>query len=265
MYKDTVEVTGCHMSEYDTDEDGVNGDLIYPTGNDQCPFTSNSSIQSGFTTFGTLDTFGCWYGDDDSDEDGYRLYEDACPDTSLDLTAAEKLTILSEGELRGCSAYQRDEDGDGVMTAMDECLDTPAGESVEKTGKYAGCSLDERVERGDTSAVLQKNMVWIILAIVVVVLMGVILTVTILRRGQDESPVESTWQETQPMHMGYEMPTQAAPVATVAPVAPITIPDYTQLPGGGGYVTGAMGETIYNAPDGSAWQMNADGSFTRIQ
>ena len=111
-------------------------------------------------------------------------------------------------------------------------------------------------------------MIWIILAIVVVVLMGVILTVTILRRGQDEPTVESTWQETPAAHMGYEMPAQAAPVApvaAVAPAAPITIPDYTQLPGGGGYVTGAMGETIYNAPDGSAWQMNADGSFTRIQ
>jgi len=42
------------------------------------------------------------------------------------------------------------------------------------------------------------------------------------------------------------------------------IPDYTHLPGGGTYSTGAMGETIYNAPDGSNWQMQADSSFIRI-
>jgi len=46
--------------------------------------------------------------------------------------------------------------------------------------------------------------------------------------------------------------------------APQVAADYTQLPGGGSYSTGAMGETIYNAPDGSNWQMQADSSFTRI-
>jgi hypothetical protein len=57
--------------------------------------------------------------------------------------------------------------------------------------------------------------------------------------------------------MGY-----GAPPAVAA--APQVIPDYTHLPGGGTYSTGAMGETIYNAPDGSNWQMQADSSFTRI-
>ena len=55
-------------------------------------------------------------------------------------------------------------------------------------------------------------------------------------------------------------PTMMAPQA---PVAPQTVPDYTHLPVGGQYVSGHAGETVYLAPNGTAWTMQADNSFIR--
>ena len=154
-------------------------------------------------------------------------------------------------------AVTLDEDADGVMTDIDVCLETPAGESVQTSGDYAGCSLDERVNLGDTSAVLQKNMVFIIIGVVLLLGIAAMTTVLILRKNGESTAAQVSWD--QPM-----MPSDpfAAPAAVSA--TPQVLSDYTQLPGGGGYSTGAMGETIYNAPDGSNWQMQTDGSFIRI-
>ena len=52
-------------------------------------------------------------------------------------------------------------------------------------------------------------------------------------------------------------------MAPQAPVAPQTVPDYTHLPVGGQYVSGHAGETVYLAPNGTAWTMQADNSFIR--
>ena len=251
MYRTQTSVDGCHVSEYDIDEDGVAGDLVTPNGADQCESTSNQTTRSIYPAFGDIDSFGCWAGDADSDSDGIRLYLDIC------LNTPEGEEVLTEGELIGCSASQRDEDADGVKTDIDVCLDTPEGESVQSSGEYAGCSLDERVNLGDTSAVLQKNMLFIIIGLILVLGIAVMTTVLIMRKGNESTPPQASWD--QPM-----MPSDpfAAPVA--APVAPQVLSDYTQLPGGGGYSTGAMGETIYNAPNGTNWQMQTDGSFIRI-
>ena len=80
-YKTQTEMDGCHVSEYDIDEDGVAGDLVSPLGYDQCVGTSDSVTRSNYSGFGEVDVFGCWYGDYDSDSDGVRLYLDQCPDT----------------------------------------------------------------------------------------------------------------------------------------------------------------------------------------
>ncbi|MEE2758527.1 MAG: thrombospondin type 3 repeat-containing protein [Candidatus Thermoplasmatota archaeon] len=250
IYRTQTSIDGCHVSEYDIDLDGVPGDLVTPNGADQCPFTSNESTRLLHSTFGDVDSFGCWSGDDDSDSDGIRLYQDMCLDTPDDEE------VLTEGDLMGCSASQRDEDTDGVKTSIDVCPDTPEGESVETSGEYAGCSLDERVNLGDTSAVLQKNMIFIIIGLVLVLGIIAMATVLVIRKnGQSPAP-QASWD--QPM---VPVDFTAAPAT---PVAPQVLSDYTQLPGGGGYSTGAMGETIYNAPDGSNWQMQTDGSFIRI-
>jgi hypothetical protein len=161
--------------------------------------------------------------------------------------------VLTEGELIGCAASERDEDDDSVMTDADVCLDTPSGVEVEKSGDYVGCSLEERVELGDTSAILEKNIIWVILGSVIVLLAVVLLTLSVLRRGGSKDVPEASWDEV-PM----------APPGFGAPAVAQIISDYTQLPGGGSYSTGPMGETIYNAPDGSAYQMQTDGSFIRV-
>ncbi|MEE2812331.1 MAG: thrombospondin type 3 repeat-containing protein [Candidatus Thermoplasmatota archaeon] len=250
---DVVEMNGCRMSEYDDDADGVQGDRSHPLGKDQCLETTDLSTRMNHSSF-EFQNNGCWDGDKDDDGDGILLYQDICPNTP------DGEPVLSEGPLKGCSESERDEDGDGVMTADDKCLDTPDDESVEKSGKYTGCSFDERLEMGDTSAVIEKNMVWIILGSVATLLLAVALTMTFLRRNRGNAE-ESQWVGQMPDQFGGQVEIQTSPVAQ----APMAVSDYTQLPGGGQYVTGSMGETIYNAPDMSAWQMNADGSFTRIQ
>ena len=249
-YKTQTAVDGCHVSEYDIDVDGVAGDLVSPFGPDQCVGTSDAATRTNHSGYGDVDAFGCWYGDDDSDNDGVRLYLDRC------LATPEGESVMDAGpELLGCSASQRDEDGDGVMSDVDQCPETPSGEEVQTDGEYAGCSLDERVNLGDTSAVLQKNMLWIIIGSVLIIGIVVMATIVVLRRGNESTGASQSMFMDQPAgQMGYAS----------APAAPQVLPDYTHLPGGGTYSTGAMGETIYNAPDGSNWQMQADSSFTRI-
>ena len=53
-------IGGCHVSEYDGDEDGVAGDLVIPNGADQCASTSNESTRANYPSFGDVDSFGCW-------------------------------------------------------------------------------------------------------------------------------------------------------------------------------------------------------------
>ena len=251
-YKTLTEIDGCHISEYDIDLDGVNGDLIHPLGQDQCPLTSNESTIASNAGFGAIDTFGCWGGDDDTDADGVRLYLDKCPDTPAGQSVED-----AGPELVGCSDSQRDEDGDGVMSDIDACPETPSDEEVQTDGDYAGCSLDERVNLGDTSAVMQKNLLWIILGSVLIIGIAVMGTLLVLRRKDDTSSFEGSWDQSMAAPTDFGVPQSA-------PTSPQMVSDYTQLPGGGSYSTGAMGETIYNAPDGTNWQMQANSSFIRI-
>jgi hypothetical protein len=160
-------------------------------------------------------------------------------------------------ELVGCSDSQRDEDADGVMSDIDVCPDTPAKEDVQTEGEYAGCSLDERVSKGDTSAVLQKNLLWIVIGSLFFIGLAVMGTLMVLRRKEQAPTVSGSFEQSMVAPTGFA---QAPAVAA----APQVAADYTQLPGGGGYSTGAMGDTIYNAPDGSNWQMQTDSSFIRI-
>ena len=248
-YKSQTEVDGCHVSEYDLDGDGVTGDFVHPHGDDQCTGTSNETVRANNPAFGSLD-FGCWYGDDDSDADAILLHLDQCPETP----AGED--VLTEGELIGCAASERDEDGDGVSTDVDVCPETPEGVDVVAEGQYAGCSLEERVELGDTSAVIEQNILFIVGGAVLLFVVVAALATMVLRRGGGASDGAVDWDAVPAVPPGFDM--------AAASGQPQVAKDYTALPGGGSYSTGAMGETIYNAPDGSDWQMQTDGSFIRI-
>jgi len=54
-----------------------------------------------------------------------------------------------------------------------------------------------------------------------------------------------------------------AVTAPPPPQQPARVADYTGLPPGGSYDQ-STGVTLYNAPDGSKWQMLADGGFLRL-
>ena len=77
-------------------------------------------------------------------------------------------------------------------------------------------------------------------------------------------------QSFQPVQPVAQAPTAPQPVAQaptapqpVAPMQPTTVADYTGLPPGGQYDQ-STGHTIYIQADGVRWQMNADGSFNRL-
>ena len=143
-----------------------------------------------------------------------------------------------------------------MMSDIDACPETPAKEDVQTEGEYAGCSLDERVNLGDTSAILQKNLLWIVIGSLFFIGLAIMGTLMVLRRKEQAPAAVGSFEQSMVAPAGFAAPAVAA--------APQVAADYTQLPGGGSYSTGAMGETIYNAPDGTNWQMQADSSFIRI-
>jgi len=84
-------------------------------------FTADETFW-GYSFTGGLSYF---FGAKDSDKDGVKDKNDACPDTPLGVVVDD----------RGCPV---DSDGDGVADYMDDCPNTPAGAPVDA----AGCPLD---------------------------------------------------------------------------------------------------------------------------
>lgn len=84
-------------------------------------FTANETFW-GYSFSGGISYF---FGSKDTDKDGVKDKNDACPDTPLGVTVDES----------GCPV---DSDGDGVPDYLDECPDTPAGAPVDSRG----CPLD---------------------------------------------------------------------------------------------------------------------------
>ncbi len=76
----------------------------------------------GYSISGGISYF---FGRKDSDKDGVKDSDDACPDTPQGV----------EVDVRGCPV---DSDGDGVADYLDNCPDTPAGARVNAQG----CPLD---------------------------------------------------------------------------------------------------------------------------
>jgi hypothetical protein len=100
-----------------------------------------------------------------------------------------------------------------------------------------------------------------VISLVVLLVIAGTLAAMLLRGGrEDELTIININTETA---WGAET---VAPVEAAQPAATsvgTSMPDYTQLTPGGQYVTGHAGETVYLAPDGTAWTMQADSSFVR--
>ena len=76
-----------------------------------------------------------------------------------------------------------------------------------------------------------------------------------------QQPVQPIAQQpVQPVQPIVQQPPAPQPAA---PIQPTTVADYTGLPHGGHYDQ-STGQTIYVQADGIRWQMNADGSFNRL-
>ena len=114
-------------------------------------------------------------------------------------------------------------------------------------------------ESSSESGGMSTTVILALVGLVILMLFAGVLGTMLLRGGREE---EVDWAAAQP---SFEVPTATAPPVAMSAAAPVaqTAPDYTHLTPGGQYVTGNVGETVYLAPDGSAWTMQADSSFVR--
>ena len=184
-----------------------------------------------------------------------------CPDTDEFATVSKD---LESPEIMGCADNQLDFDEDGITNDLDICPDTPITIEVQTDGERIGCSLEQRVELGDLDAVVQKNILLIVIGTLVLIAMLGGVGFVLIRGGDNSQPgieMMMAQQAAPMMHTGA--PPMPAPPG-FAPAQPTHVADYTGLPPGGHYDQGYDGSTIYISPDATQWQMNADGSFTRI-
>ncbi|MEC9090663.1 MAG: hypothetical protein VYC11_04770, partial [Candidatus Thermoplasmatota archaeon] len=125
----------------------------------------------------------------------------------------------------------------------------------DNTNNGTGTNEDsEKKSEGMDSTVLVG-----IIGLVVLLIIAGVLAAMFLRGGRNEEA---------PVNWGAAHSLEAAPIATAPTTpamvaAPQTVPDYTHLLPGGQYITGQAGETVYLAPNGTAWTMQADNSFVR--
>jgi len=132
----------------------------------------------------------------------------------------------------------------------DPTEETDDGTDNEQTG--AG---DETSSEGGMST----TVIFALVGLVILMLVAGILGSMLLRGGREE---QVDWASAQ---SSFDTTPAAAPPVAMPAAAPVaqSVPDYSHLTPGGQYVTGHVGETVYLAPDGTAWTMQADSSFVR--
>jgi len=190
---------------------------------------------------------------------------------------------------------------DGTATAADESsvsngntsqhdgTDTSASNLVDDDSSNDDSSNDDS-NNNDNSGVnseSESSNTWLIVGSSIVIL-GVVIGVLILtfksKNGGNVSDFNQQMWSEQPQTMSQApamgtphmmpQPIQSVPQVAVVPTSqiltappppdqPTTVPDYSGLPPGGQYDQ-STGQTIYILPDGTRWQMMADGSFTRL-
>jgi len=101
-----------------------------------------------------------------------------------------------------------------------------------------------------------------IIGLVILLIVAGVLVAMFLRGGRsEEAPVN--WGAAHSLEASTAAPISAAPAAPAAVATSEMVSDYTHLLPGGQYITGQAGETVYLAPNGTAWTMQADNSFIR--
>ncbi len=148
-----------------------------------------------------------------------------------------------------------------------------------------GASNDDTNNNGNSgiNSESESSNTWLIVGSSIVILGTVIGVLFLTFRNKNGGAVGDLWggqnqimSQSPAMGAPQMMPQTMQSVNPVAPVQtsqimtappppaqPTTVPDYSGLPPGGQYDQ-STGQTIYVLPDGTRWQMMADGSFTRL-
>jgi hypothetical protein len=109
---------------------------------------------------------------------------------------------------------------------------------------------DSNTDAADTGAAGNPVVLYAIAAALFVgLLVAITLAVMLVRGGRKEE-----------IGMGYGAADSLSPAAGLG-----SVPDYTQLPTGGSYVTAESGQTVYLAPNDTDWTMQTDNSFIRTR
>ena len=140
-------------------------------------------------------------------------------------------------------------DGDGFDRTTDGSAKydiTTERPVVNDTPEDDGSNTDA----ADTGAAGNPVVLYAIAAALFVgLLVAITLAVMLVRGGREEE-----------IGMGYGDADSLSPAAGLG-----SVPDYTQLPTGGSYVTAESGQTVYLAPNDTDWTMQTDNSFTRTR
>ena len=154
----------------------------------------------------------------------------------------------------GTDGFDYESDWIYYLATQEPGTEDPTDETGDGTENEQTGDGDETSSKGGMSTTVIIALVGLVLLMLVAGVLG-----TMLLRGGRKEQVDWAATET-----SFEAPAAAPPVAmpAAAPVAQ-SVPDYTHLTPGGQYVTGHVGETVYLAPDGTAWTMQPDSSFVR--
>ena len=141
--------------------------------------------------------------------------------------------------------------------ATTEQIDDGTTDGGDNNDDNTGSGSDD--EASSKSGSSMGLIIGAVVVVVILVVLAVILSLMLLGGNQVVEP------EVDFSAVGGNTQSVTVNVASAAPIAGATAPDYTHLPAGGNYVNGEGGETIYLAPDGTSWAMQPDNSFVRNQ
>jgi hypothetical protein len=124
----------------------------------------------------------------------------------------------------------------------------------ERPSEAVDDSTDDSTTTDDStstaSAIPSIAIIGVVGTLIVLLIIALTLGVMMLRGGSKNDD----------LGMGYG----AAPSSLGVPSIPMgMVPDYSQLPAGGNYVTNDAGQTVYLSPDNTDWTMQPDNSFIR--
>ncbi|MDP6378483.1 MAG: hypothetical protein QF885_02410 [Candidatus Thalassarchaeaceae archaeon] len=124
----------------------------------------------------------------------------------------------------------------------------------ERPSEVVDDSTDDTTTTDDStstaSAIPSLAVIGVVGTLIVLLIIALTLGVMMLRGGGKNDD----------LGMGYG----AAPPQLGTPSMPMgMVPDYSQLPAGGNYVTNDAGQTVYLSPDNTDWTMQPDNSFIR--